>query len=291
MLRVENAEFYYDSTHEGGFKGVNFSLKRGQVLCILGPNGCGKTTLLKCLTGIFKLQKGQVWLDDVDIAHLGRSAIARKTGYVPQLHQPAFPFSVLDAVLVGRAPHLGFLESPGKQDVEIAETAIEALGISGLKNRRYTDLSGGERQLVVFARVMAQQPSLLLLDEPTSHLDFGNQIRVLRLVEELASTGLPIIMTSHFPDHAFLISSKVAIMKKGEFLAFGPPEEVITEATLAAIYGIKVKVVDIDSSVGYRVCVPVKSDLDCVSAKKSILERLYDKKSGHLSGKSQSPAR
>lgn len=285
MLRVENAEFYYDATHEGGFKEVSFSLKPGQVLSILGPNGCGKTTLLKCLTGIFKLQKGRVWLDDVDIVRLERSAIARKTGYVPQVHQPAFPFSVLDAVLVGRAPHLGFLESPGDKDVAIAETAIEALGITHLKHRSYTELSGGERQLVVFARVMAQQPSLILLDEPTSHLDFGNQIRVLRLIEELASTGLPIIMTSHFPDHAFLISSKVAIMRKGEFLAFGPPDEVITEANLEAIYGIKVKVVDVGSA-GYRVCVPVKSDLDQVSPKKSILEKLYDRKPGQLSGKS-----
>ena len=285
MLKVENAEFYYNATHESGFKQVSFSLKPGQVLCILGPNGCGKTTLLKCLTGIFKLNKGSVWLDGIDIARLG-AAIARKTGYVPQMHQPAFPFSVLDAVLVGRAPHLGFLESPGKKDYDIAETAIEALGISHLKNRVYTDLSGGERQLVVFARVMAQQPSLLLLDEPTSHLDFGNQIRVLRLVEELASSGLPIIMTSHFPDHAFLISSKVAVMKKGEFLAFGPPEEVITEANLESIYGVKVKVVDIDESVGYRVCVPVKSDLDCSCARKSILERLYANKTRQLSGKS-----
>jgi iron complex transport system ATP-binding protein len=277
MLRVEKAEFHYDDNCESGFKEVSFSLKPGQVLCILGPNGCGKTTLLKCLTGIFKLNKGNVWLDGEEIAHLDRSAVARKAGYVPQVHQPAFPFSVLDAVLVGRAPHLGFLESPGAKDIEIAEAAIEALGISNLKNRRYTELSGGERQLVIFARVMAQQPSLLLLDEPTSHLDFGNQIKVLRLVEELAATGLPIIMTTHFPDHAFLISSKVAIMKKGEFLAFGPPDEVITEANLEAIYGIKVRVADVNGSVGRRICVPVRIDSNCTCDKKFILEKLYNR--------------
>jgi iron complex transport system ATP-binding protein len=284
MLRVEKAEYYYDSEKIGGFKEVSFSLKPGQVLCILGPNGCGKTTLLKCLTGIFKLNKGSVWLEGTDIVQLDRSAIARKTGYVPQVHQPAFPFSVLDAVLVGRAPHLGFLESPGKKDIQIAETAIEALGISHLKNRSYTELSGGERQLVVFARVMAQQPSLILLDEPTSHLDFGNQIRVLRLVEELASTGLPIIMTSHFPDHAFLISSKVAIMKKGEFLAFGPPDEVITEENLESIYGVKIKVVDVDNGgSSCRVCVPVKSEPGCSCNRKTILEKLYNRTTAQVS--------
>ena len=284
MFRIENAEFSYDSDNSAGFKDVNFCIKPGQVLSILGPNGCGKTTLLKCLAGIFKLKKGSIWLGDKEISRLERSGMARAVGYVPQLHQPAFPFSVLDAVLVGRAPHLGFLESPGKEDIEIAETAIEALGISALKKRPYTELSGGERQLVVFARVMAQQPSLLLLDEPTSHLDFGNQIRVLRLVEELASTGLPIIMTSHFPDHAFLISSKVAVMKKGAFLAFGPPEEVITEVNLESIYGIKVRVMEVNGAVGHRVCVPLKNEQDCSCDRKSIIERLYGRKPGLVSG-------
>lgn len=276
MFRVEDAEFFYNASCTGGFKKVSFSIKPGQVLCILGPNGCGKTTLLKCLAGIFKLQKGSIWLNDIEVNRLNRSSLARAVGYVPQLHQPAFPFSVLDAVLVGRAPHLGFLESPKKRDYEIAEAAIEAMDITHLTQRPYTELSGGERQLVVFARVMAQQPSLLLLDEPTAHLDFGNQIRVLRLVEELAAAGLPVIMTSHFPDHAFLIGSKVAVMKKGEFLAFGPPEEVVTDQNLEAIYNSKVNVTEVSGHGGYRVCIPVKSDLDCSCNKKHLLDRIYN---------------
>jgi iron complex transport system ATP-binding protein len=287
MFRIEEAEFFYNcDAGSGGFRNVSFSIRPGQVLCILGPNGCGKTTLLKCLAGIFKLSKGRVWLNDQEVSHLGRQALARCVGYVPQLHQPAFPFSVLDAVLVGRAPHLSFLQSPGEKDIAIAEAAIEALGISGLKSRPYTELSGGERQLVVFARVIAQQPSLLLLDEPTSHLDFGNQIKVLRLVEDLAAAGLSVIMTSHFPDHAFLISSKVAVMKKGEFLDFGPPERVITEDNLESIYGIRVKMMDVNGAGGPRVCVPVRSELDCSNDRKSILEKLYGRETGLLSGKS-----
>lgn len=276
MFRVEGIEFFYNAQNSGGFKEVSFSIKPGQVLCILGPNGCGKTTLLKCLAGIYKLNKGDIWLNDTKVNQLNRSGLARAIGYVPQMHQPAFPFSVLDTVLVGRAPHLGFLESPKKEDYEIAETAIEALGITHLAQRPYTEISGGERQLVVFARVMAQQPSLLLLDEPTSHLDFGNQIRVLRLVEELASTGLPVIMTSHFPDHAFLIGSKVAVMKGGKFIAFGPPDEVVTDQNLEAIYKSKVKVMEVNGNERYRVCVPVKSELDCVCGNKSLLDKLYN---------------
>jgi iron complex transport system ATP-binding protein len=131
------------------------------------------------------------------------------------------------------------------------------MGIYHLKDKPYTQLSGGERQLVIFARVLAQQPSLLLLDEPTSHLDFGNQIRLLRIVERLAATGLPIIMTSHFPDHAFLVSSKVALMKQGEFIAMGTPDGVITNNNLEKVYNIKVTVINVNTGTNRKVCVPL----------------------------------
>lgn len=257
MLRVEDAEFYYGEKRESGFSDVSFSVDRGEVLCILGPNGCGKTTLLKCLIGLLKLSRGHVWLDGRDIEKLGRREIAKSVGYIPQLHQPTFPFSVLDAVVIGRAPHLDFLESPGKKDEEIAEMAIDAMGITPLRDRPYNQLSGGEMQLVIFARVLAQQPSLLLLDEPTSHLDFGNQVRVLHTVEKLASTGLPVVMTSHFPDHAFLACSKVAIMKDNRIVAVGSPDEEITEERMERIYGVRVKIIDLDFPVHRRICVPL----------------------------------
>ena len=232
MLEVRDAHFHYDSKKENGFREVNFTLKAGQVMSILGPNGCGKTTMLKCLLGLFRLQGGSIWLDGQEISQMTRGAVARLVGYIPQMHQPAFPFSVLDTVLVGRAPHLGFMQSPGEKDFHIASSALDALGITHLANKPYTQLSGGEKQLVIFARVLAQRPALLLMDEPTSHLDFGNQIKVLNLVEELAATGMPIVMTSHFPDHAFMTSSKVAIMQKGKFVDFGPPDKVITEQSM-----------------------------------------------------------
>lgn len=256
-LTVSQAAYHYDTSETSGFKDVNFFVEDGEVLSILGPNGCGKTTLLKCLNNLIKPDKGSIVIDNRDISHLPRPEIARAIGYVPQLHQPAFPFSVLDTVLVGRTPHLRLLESPKARDIKIAEESLDTMGIYNLKDKPYTQLSGGERQLVIFARVLAQQPSLLLLDEPTSHLDFGNQIRVLRIVERLAGTGLPIIMTSHFPDHAFLVSSKVALMKQGEFIALGIPDSVITEDNLEKVYNIKVKVVNVDTGVNRKVCVPL----------------------------------
>jgi iron complex transport system ATP-binding protein len=259
-LEVSQAEYRYDAAQSSGFSDINFSLRDGEVMSILGPNGCGKTTLLKCLNNLFKLQRGSVVINDRDISRLPRSEIAKSIGYVPQMHQPIFPFSVLDAVLVGRTPHLGLLASPGQEDIRIADEAMAEMGISHLRDKAYTQISGGERQLVMFARVLAQKPALLLLDEPTSHLDFGNQIRLLRIVQKLSAGGLPIIMTSHFPDHAFLVSTKVALMYGGRFLDSGRPQEVMTDDNLGRLYNLKVKVVNLNSGINRSICVPVE---DC----------------------------
>jgi iron complex transport system ATP-binding protein len=254
-LEVREAGFHYDTTRTSGFADINFTIEDGQVMSILGPNGCGKTTLLKCLNNLVKLHRGNIFINDRDVSRLPQAEIARSIGYVPQMHQPVFPFSVMDAVLVGRAPHLGLLASPGPEDTLIAEEALEVMGIFYLKDKPYTQISGGERQLVIFARVLAQKPSLLLLDEPTSHLDFGNQIRLLRIVQRLAATGLPIIMTSHFPDHAFLVSNQVALMQQGRFIDIGTPDAVITDDNLEKVYNIKVKVLNVDSGINRKICV------------------------------------
>ncbi|XHH09066.1 MAG: ABC transporter ATP-binding protein [Candidatus Bathyarchaeia archaeon] len=255
-LCIKNAAYYYDFEKNNGFKDVSFEVNQPGVMSILGPNGCGKTTLLKCIDGLMKLHSGSITINGKNLSELSRVEIAKSVGYVPQFHQPSFAFSVLDAVLVGRAPHIGFLDSPKKEDVLIAKQALESMGISHLTDAYYTQLSGGERQMVLIARVLAQQPSLLLLDEPTSHLDFGNQIKLLGTLQMLAESGLPVIMTSHFPDHAFLVSNKVALMKRGELIGVGSPHEIITEFNLEKVYKIKVKIVDVNVGVNRKICVP-----------------------------------
>jgi len=259
-LTVTGAEFSYDKNRTAGFRNINFTLQTGEFMCILGPNGCGKTTLLKSINRLIRLARGSVEIDGRNVADLPRPEIARIIGYVPQLHQPAFPFTVLEVVLMGRAPHLGPFSSPKREDIAIADVAIETMGISPLRDKPYTQLSGGERQLVVFARVLAQKPSLILLDEPTSHLDFSNQVRLLTTVARLSATGIPIIMTSHYPDHAFMVSNKVALMKNGQIIDVGTPDEVVTENNLAKVYGMKVKVISLGDGINRKICLPVSDN-------------------------------
>lgn len=258
-LSVTHAAFHYDPEKIHGFNDVSFTLNQIGLMTILGPNACGKTTLLKCIDGLLKLEQGRISINGKDLRKLSRVEIARTVGFVPQFHQPTFAFSVLDVVLVGRAPHIEFFGSPDEQDIAIARHALEVMGISYLADEPYTQLSGGERQMVLLARILAQQPSLLLLDEPTSHLDFGNQIRFLNTLQKLAKNGLPIIMTSHFPDHAFL-SDKVALMKDGVLIEMGTPDEVITEQNLEKVYNVKVKVITAEG-INRKICVPTGEPL------------------------------
>ena len=234
LFEVKNISFDYDG--EVIFSDISFSIERGDVLCILGPNGTGKTTLIKCLNGLNEINSGEILINGEDIRALSFRQISKHVGYIPQSHVPSFPFKVFDVVLMGRAPYLNLTDSPKDEDKKIALDALKTLGIEGLKDKEYTNLSGGERQLVFLARVLCQKPDILILDEPTSHLDFGNQIKLLEIIDNLARSGLSIIMSSHFPDHAFLSSTKVAIMKNKKFIAFGTPGEVVTEANLKRAY-------------------------------------------------------
>jgi len=256
-LDVSNVAYSYDGENNV-FEDIAFSVGEGDIFCILGPNGTGKSTLIKCIGNLLRLKRGSIKLEGEDILSLDNVDVAKKIGYIPQVHSPTFPFSVLDVVLMGRVPHLSLLSSPTKKDTNIAEDAIKTVGISHLIDKPYTEISGGERQLVLLARVLAQQPSILLLDEPTSHLDFGNQIRILNRIDKLAKNGLSIIMASHFPDHAFLSSNKVAIMKGGTFIGMGSPDEVITEENMKSAYGVDVKVVYVGDGADRKVCVPIK---------------------------------
>ncbi len=254
ILEINHAGFSYNDK-ENIFTDVNLSLENGDVLCILGPNGTGKSTLIKCINGLLKLKEGNILINNQDIHSLNKNGLAKMIGYIPQSHNSTFAFSVFDVVLMGRAPHLSLTSVPGEKDYKIAENALKSLGISHLTHKTYTEISGGERQMVLIARVLAQQPQILLLDEPTSHLDFGNQIRTLNVINKLAESGLSVIMTSHFPDHAFLSSNKVAIMNGGTIMEIGTPESVITEENMRRAYNIDVKILEVDEH--RKACIPM----------------------------------
>lgn len=253
-VEVVDASFAYNGSGNI-FENINFSIKKGEVLCVLGPNGTGKTTLIKCLNRILKLNSGDIFLKGKDICSFNRKDLSRQIGYIPQGHSPVFPFTVLDVVLMGRAPHLTSLSSPSEKDYKIAQKALKRLNITHMSNKPYTELSGGEKQLVFFARVLTQKPDVLLLDEPTSHLDFGNQMRTLNIIYKMAEGGFTVIMSSHFPDHAFISADKVAIMKDCKLIDYGTPEEVITKENLEKAYNIEVKIMELEG--GRKICIPL----------------------------------
>lgn len=258
-LEIKNAVCGYGT--KTIVRNISFSVQSGEILCLLGPNGVGKTTLFKSILGFLKLQSGEILLDGENIISWHKNKLAKAVGYVPQAHIPPFPFSVLDVVIMGRTAHMGMFASPTKEDREIAEEALETLGVSFLSKRIYTEISGGERQMVLIARALTQKPKLLIMDEPTANLDFGNQIRVLEQVNKLSRKGMGIIMTSHFPDQTFLCSTKVALMQRNNIFVVGSVDEVVTEENLKSAYGINVRITCSNDEKGksMKACIPLIS--------------------------------
>jgi iron complex transport system ATP-binding protein len=252
MLQVRDLAFGFPSHTVG--RGVSFSLAAGEVLCVLGPNGGGKTTLFRTVLGLLKKHSGAVTLENDSIESLPRDEIARRAGYVPQGHSAYFAFTLREFVLMGRTSRMGAFSAPGSRDREVAEGALEALGIAQLADRPVTEVSGGERQLALVARALAQQPRLLVMDEPTASLDFGNQIRVLQKVTELAATGISILFSSHDPDHALLSAHRALLLGEGRALEIGAPKDVIRSDTLERLYGVPIRILETAS--GERACLP-----------------------------------
>ena len=237
---------------------VSFAMNTGEICCILGPNGVGKTTLFKTILHLMKSTEGKIIIDGDDVSKMSASRRAKFMAYVAQQHVPPFPYIVKDVVLLGRVNSVRYFGQPSETDYEIVEQAMEDMGIRHLRDKVYTDISGGERQLVMIARALAQEPSFLILDEPTASLDYGNMVKVMQKIINLTERGYGIVMTTHSPDQAFMCDSKVALLQKYEPVKYGDAVDVITKKNLYDAYKVDVQVLEFvaDSGKVVRLCTP-----------------------------------
>lgn len=246
ILRIQNLTFSYTADRPSAVNEVGFEILPGTVTAILGPNGAGKTTLLHLLLGLEHARSGTILLDNKFIQQYSRRSLSQWIGLVPQSENIHFEFTVLEYLLLGRAPYLGPLDQPGKEDIEIAFQSLAKVGIEDLAPRSVLALSGGEQQLVTLARALTQQPRILLLDEPTSHLDLNNRNTTLRILDQLRSNQTTIIFTTHDPEAAALIADHLVLMRSGQVLDAGLMEKTFTSEKLSQTYGMPVEVLKID---------------------------------------------
>lgn len=255
---------------------ISINIERGSIVTLVGPNGCGKTTLLKIINGFLKQDEGSIFIDGENIETISSINLAKIVSHVSQIHKSSFPFSALDVVLTGRMPYIGTFSTPQKKDIEIAYSVMNYLEISHLAQKPYTQMSGGERQMVMIAKALAQEPTFLLLDEPTSFLDLKNQIKVLNIITDLAKRkNITVIMTLHEPNHAMLFSDQIILLRKinlknrknkddifkfegsceiNNIVVAGIPEQVMTSAKIKEAYGIEVEIIEYKNK---KIIIPV----------------------------------
>ncbi len=252
LLRVEDVHFTYASLPV--LKGVSFSVEKGETVSLLGPNGSGKTTLLKILLGLLRPRSGGVFLDGAPVGSIAPKTLAKRVAYVPQVHRMAFAYRVKDVVLMGRTPHKPFFSRYSAEDREIAHQALERLSILHLGEKRYTEISGGERQLTLIARALAQGADALVMDEPANGLDYGNQVRLLEHIDDLSRDGYTFILSTHFPEHALWIADRAVLLKKGLIEAVGKPDEVMHAAAICGLYNTEIDILTVEG--GFKTCIP-----------------------------------
>ncbi len=259
MIKVENLICGY-APNKPVIGPLSFEIEKGDIACLIGSNGIGKSTLFKTILGLLKPLGGSIVVNGSDYHANTPKEFARMVAYVPQGHIPPFPYAVRDVVVMGCNPNMHELSSPGKADYDTADEKLALLGIDHLAERDYTEVSGGERQMVMIARALAQNTKLLVMDEPTAHLDYGNETRVLAQVKKLAGLGYTIVMITHVPGHAFLCANKVLAVGKDGYFALGAPDAILTEETLRTLYGIDIQLADIALKRDQRrvkVCLPM----------------------------------
>jgi iron complex transport system ATP-binding protein len=223
---------------------ISFCAGEGELVAVLGPNGSGKSTLFRCILGILQGYSGSISISGDDIRTLGVRDMAKRIAYIPQSHYPAFNYSVLDMVMMGSAHRLGSFSRPGAREEAGALDALALLGISALASRSFLQLSGGERQLVLIARALAQRSDILVMDEPASSLDYGNQLRLLKSVGALSKNGYTVLFSTHTPQHALSYADRVLALEAGSLAADGPSGEALTEALMQRLYGVRVRFIE-----------------------------------------------
>ena len=246
ILSVSGLSFGYNGWAGDAVSDLSLSIPDGAITAILGPNGSGKTTLLRLLLGVLRPRQGAIRVADQPQDSYSRRELSQLIGLVSQDEHIPFDFSILEYVLLGRAPYLGPLATPGEADTRLALDALCAAGLEGMHARPLPNLSGGERQLVVLARALAQQPRILLLDEPTAHLDLGNQARLLDIIRDLAAGGKTVVLTTHDPNLAAAVAGTAVLMRSGQVLDAGPVASVLTAKNLSATYDVPVRVLEVD---------------------------------------------
>ncbi len=241
IYEVKNLSFHYPTSSRLILDEVSLTLGEGEILTILGPNGAGKSTLLKCMLGLLKPQKGEITLCGNTLSEMSERQRAACVGYVQQTQGNSFGYTVFDYVLMGRSPFLRLFGRPGAEDRDIAKKALSDMGIEHLSERSINELSGGERQQAMIARVIVGKPKAVLLDEPTAHLDYGNRLRTLRMIKSLQEEGFGVILTTHDPNHPLLLGGRTAIVDRRGKLTVGDTADTVTEDILRKVYNTELR--------------------------------------------------
>ncbi|MDO5018606.1 MAG: ABC transporter ATP-binding protein [Lagierella massiliensis] len=245
-IEVRNLSFSYGEGYKV-LKNINFKLKKGEFMSVLGCNGAGKSTLFRCILGILSEYKGEILFEGKDIKKLSQRELASYVAYIPQIHRPTFGYSVENMVLMGLNRELSIFKMPQDKHLQRVHLALKQVGIEELSERNFAHLSGGEQQLTLIARAIAQDSKVFIMDEPTSALDFGNQYRVMNKIRELADKGYSVLMSTHNPQHCFTFADSVLALHRGKVESFGDPEKVINHDLIKKLYDINVKIEETES--------------------------------------------
>lgn len=251
MLRAQDICFGYGQ--KDILKNVDLTLNEGDVVSLLGPNGAGKSTLIKILLGLLQPQSGKVLLEEKMLNEYSAKELAKKIAYVPQKSFSPFSYKVLEVVMMGRLAYQTLFSHYTKEDRLVSQKSLDMLGIRDLEERAYNQLSGGQQQLVLIARALAQEAKIFIMDEPVSGLDYGNQLRLLSQIQNLSKKGYTFLKSTHYPDHALMISNKTVLMKEGRIFANGESLEVINEQNIKILYGVDVEIAHFKDK---NICIP-----------------------------------